>query len=133
MVTVMTKTRPYVIVTHKPSRRSFTLDRQYQLLEDRGEVIGVPLGMKVINTWDGWCPTKGHGQMPAWAEEYPDKEFYAQWVQETRTPVFKWTVRVDGNDIGEVYAPTHPIARIKAQQEFKVGQGDRKNYTVTQG
>lgn len=73
---------PYVIVIHRPSRTSFILNRQYQLIEERNSVAGIPLGYEKVDHWDGWKPTS-LGQVPERFQNYSSDEFLAIWVEKS--------------------------------------------------
>lgn len=69
----------YVTVIHKPTGRSFKLNRQYAFIgSDETPMNEGLLAITkniAVDTWDGWpAPNK-----PEWARDLPDGEFLACW------------------------------------------------------
>ena len=66
--------KPYVLVRHKSTGRTFSLNRGYTLLNPDLGNLNPP--EKFVEEWDGWmCLSR-----PSWTEGMDDSEFHAYWL-----------------------------------------------------
>jgi len=72
----------YVVVLHTPSGKAFSLDRQYQLLEDSLPKEVIINALRRPTSIDSGKAVSADYQMPEWARELPEEEFSAFWVAE---------------------------------------------------
>lgn len=77
--------KPYVIIIHTPTKRAFTLDRGYNIVDSLIEkaypaVFG---SVEADSKWIGWVPQFEY-QRPEWANEIIKQdrvqEFTAWWI-----------------------------------------------------
>jgi hypothetical protein len=65
----------YVVVTHRPSGRQYTLDRAYRLNPECPRFADEFL-KTAVETWDGYSNLA----QPDWAASLPASEFFAHWM-----------------------------------------------------
>jgi hypothetical protein len=68
---------PYVIVRHKSTGRTFSLDRAYQVLN--ADLGNLDPPEKFVDDWDEWLPGY-YWQVPKWVNIEDKEEFHAYWL-----------------------------------------------------